>query len=170
MDRFLLISRDTFRRISTKARLPISLALGVVTGAVVGGLIDGLDYLAFIADLHHRHEIDAFAFRYLDFLLNRVIEGAGIGAVCGLIGTLGVVSAVLGALTGTGVRKIVLWTAGGAVIVGVVACIGFVALAAIGIAVHGPVGPQGFISPGDFLISLCSFAAGLVAGVARTDD
>lgn len=167
MDRFLLISRGTLRQIWTKARLPISIAVGVVTGAVVGGLIRGLHYLAFIAGLHHRHEIDAFAFHYLDFLLNRVIEGAVIGAV---FGTFGVVSVVLGAAFSPGVRKIVLRVAGGAVIVGVVACIAFVALAAIGIAVPGPVGPHNAVSPGDFLISLCGFAAGLVAGVARTDD
>ncbi|MEV4000755.1 hypothetical protein [Actinomadura sp. NPDC049753] len=167
MDRFQLISPDTLRRTSKKARLLISLAVGVVTGAVVGGLIGGLDYAAFIADLHHRHEIDAFAFHYLDFLRNRVIEGAVLGAVIGVIGTLGV---VLGALTGPAVRKIVLWTAGVAVIVGVVAGVAFVVLAANGIAVRGPVGPQGAVTPGDFLIGLCSYAAGLVAGVARTDD
>lgn len=177
MDRFQLVSPKRIRRISTKARSLItasrawliSVAVGVITGAAVGGLIAGLDYAAFIADLHHRHEIDAFAFNYLDFLRNHVVEGAVIGAACGAIGAVGAVSVVLRVLEDPRVRKLFARLAGGAVIAGVLACVAFVVLAAVGIAVRGPIGPQGAVTPGDFLISLCGCAAGLAVGTTRTD-
>ncbi|GGT95344.1 hypothetical protein [Actinomadura citrea] len=164
MNRLQLITPDGLRRISTKARRLISITVGVLIAAVVGGVVGGLDYLAFIADLHHRHEIDAFAFHYLDYLLAKVITGAILGALIGVIGVL------LGASKKFGARKTDVRIALGIVIVGGATCVAFVVLAAFGIAVHGPVGPQGFTSPGDFLIGPCSFAAGLIVGAVRSGD
>ncbi|SNR25053.1 hypothetical protein [Actinomadura mexicana] len=155
---------NELRLIATNKRRLVTIAVGAIIGAVVGGVIGGLDYAALIADLHHRHEIDAFAFNYLDYLFADVIAGAVIGAVCGLIGVF------LGAFKSSDARKIVIGIAGGTVIVGVAACVAFVVLAAFGIAVRGPIGPQGAITPGDFLIALCSYAAGLIVGAGRTGD
>uniref|UniRef100_UPI003F49B218 hypothetical protein n=1 Tax=Actinomadura sp. CA-154981 TaxID=3240037 RepID=UPI003F49B218 len=183
MNKRQLITPDRLRRIAPQARrlikmsMPhlISITVGVLFAAVVGGVVGGLDYIAFIADLHHRHEIDAFAFHYLDFLLDRVIEGAVTGAGFGVSGALaGAIFGVFGASKKFGARKtdvrIVVRIAGGIVALGVVACIAFVVLAAFGIVVHGPIGPQGYLSPGASLIGCCSFAAGLLVGAARSGD
>ncbi|MGI5207552.1 hypothetical protein ACQEU6_38990 [Spirillospora sp. CA-108201] len=179
MNKLQLIMPDRFRRISAKARRLlkasrprlIPVAAGILFAAVVGGLIGGLDYVAFIADLHHRHEIDAFAFHYLGHLMARVIDGAALGA---LFGVLGVLAGVFGASKKFGAEKkdvrLAVRIAGVIVIVGVVACVAFVVLAAFGVAVHGPVGPQGCTSPGAFLIGCCSNAAGLIVGAVRSGD
>ncbi|MEV0660765.1 hypothetical protein ACIBI3_11640 [Actinomadura luteofluorescens] len=150
---------------SKNTRRVISIAVGAVLGAVLGGLIEGLDYAAFLADLHH-HGIDPFEYGDLGYLVAKVVFGAVLGAAGGLGGA---VCGVFGGFGGAQAREVVVRIAGGTAILAVTACATYVVMAAFGAAVGAITGPLGTTTlAGLLLLGGCGFAAGIVAGGVGT--
>ncbi|SNR25043.1 hypothetical protein [Actinomadura mexicana] len=160
------ISAKTRRLFSAHKRRLVSVAVGAAFGAVIGGIIEGLDYAAFLADLHHRYGINPFEFGDLGYLAALTTFGAVLGAVSGIIGSS--LSAFVG-FSSAAAREIAIRAAGGVVIIGVVACVASVAMANYGITVVGLPDPLGAIAVGNLFIGSSTYAAGVV-GAVRTDN
>lgn len=147
-----------------------STGLGILAGAILGGIIEGLNWAIFLAD-HHRTGTDPFEsgdFGYLALKAVVSISAGIIGAVGGVF-----LSTYDGPETPGG-RKLLSRIAGGIAIAAVAGCVVCVALAASGVAVvpiTGSLG-AGVLSSnlGIVLIPLSGMAAGLVVGAVRADN
>ncbi|MGI5207549.1 hypothetical protein ACQEU6_38975 [Spirillospora sp. CA-108201] len=164
------IGTTTRRLLSAHRRRLISVAIGAVVGAVIGGLIESLDYSVYLADLWN-HGVDPFEFGDFGYMGTK----AAVGAITGAIGAICV--GFGNAFTKGGdarTRMIFARVACVAVVVAIVACFAFVALAAFGVtavSITGPIGGS-FLDryPGSLLITACGYAAGVVVGELRADN
>ncbi|MEU8303479.1 hypothetical protein AB0C84_07935 [Actinomadura sp. NPDC048955] len=171
MEKLRLIAKNAGRSISANRRRLISLVMGALAGALVGGFIEVMDYAVLLADLHHRYGIDPFEAGNPAFLVYKAVLGACIGVITGAGGAY--CSAFVG-IESARMRKNVFRIALGTVIAGVAAAVACVALAASGVAVitlPGPIGGDTLVSSlGNLIISTCGVAAGVVVGAVRARD
>ncbi|MEV3923252.1 hypothetical protein [Actinomadura coerulea] len=146
----------------------VSTVGGVLAGAILGGIIEGLNFAVFLAD-HHRAGAGPFESGDYGHLALRAIVSISvgiIGAVCGVF-----ISTYDGPETPGG-RKLIIRIAGGIVIAAVAGCVVCVGLAAFGGAVVPITGSPGadVLSSdlGMVLTIISGFAAGVMVGAVRT--
>lgn len=146
----------------------ISTVVGVLAGAILGGVIEGLNFAVFLAD-HHRAGADPFESGDYGYLALRAI----VSISTGIIGAVGgvFISTYDGPETPRG-RKLIIRIAGGIVIAAVAGCLVCLGLAAFGgavVPITGPLGADVLSSDlGMVFTIISSFAAGLVVGAVRT--
>ena len=151
-------------------RRSISTAMGALAGAILGGIIEGLNFAVFLVD-HHRGGTAPFESGDIGYLALKAI----VSISAGIIGAAGGVFFITpdGPETPGG-RKLLIRIAGGFVIAAVAGCLVCVALAACGVAVvpiTGSLGAGELSSDlGIVLTTLCGIAAGLVVGAVRADN
>ncbi|MEV4000749.1 hypothetical protein [Actinomadura sp. NPDC049753] len=145
----------------------VSNAVGALAGAILGGVIEGLNFAVFLAD-HHRTGADPFESGDFGYLALK----AGLGAIAGVIGAVGGVflSTYDGPETPRG-RKLAIRIAGGIVIAAVAGCLVCVVVAASGgaaVPITGSLGAGALSSNlGIVLTTISGMAAGVVVGAVR---
>ncbi|MEU4828620.1 hypothetical protein AB0H37_42800 [Actinomadura sp. NPDC023710] len=151
-------------------RQSISTATGAVAGAILGGIIEGLNFAVFLVD-YHRGGTDPFESGDIGYLALKAIVSISVGII-GAVG--GVFLSTYDGPETPGGRKLLIRIAGGFVIAAVAGCLVCVALAACGVAVVPITGSLGVgelsSDLGIVLTALCGIAAGLVVGAVRADN
>ncbi|NDU72739.1 hypothetical protein GWI34_08865 [Actinomadura sp. DSM 109109] len=143
-----------------------TVALAALAGAIVGAIVEVLDYGVDLADLNHSYGLDLSEAGDLGYLLFKVIAGVITGVIVGGIG--GVLGILSYRPTDARVRRNTFRVASAVLIAGLVICAVCVALAGFGVAVIGIPGPLGTITVGGLFIGFCTEAAGIAVGAART--
>ncbi|SNR25204.1 hypothetical protein [Actinomadura mexicana] len=151
-------------------RQSISTGLGVLAGAILGGILEGLNWAIFLAD-HHRAGADPFESGDFGYLVLKAIVSISAGII-GAVG--GVFLSTNDGPETPGGRKLLSRIAGGIAIAAVAGCLVCVALAASGIAVVPITGSlaAGVLSSNleIVLLTLSGMVAGLVVGAVRADN
>lgn len=147
-------------------RLLSLLALGTGGGALVGAVIQGLDYGVVLADQWH-HGLDPMESGDFGHLGVKIITGILIGAVCGFIG---VCFRAFMSFDSAGERKLTIHIAGDVLFIGFAACVACVGMAAFGLSFAGVPDPYADVTVGNVLTGLCSYAAGILVVALDTDD
>ncbi|NDU72741.1 hypothetical protein GWI34_08875 [Actinomadura sp. DSM 109109] len=147
----------------------VSTAVGALAGAILGSIIEGLNFAVFLAD-PQRTGTDPFESGDFGYLALR----ASVAVTIGVIGAVGGVLLSIGDGPETpGNRRLLAYIAGGIAVAAVVGCAVCAVLAASGAAVvpiTGSLGAGALSSGlGCILITLCGMAAGVVVGAVRAD-
>ncbi|MEU9845623.1 hypothetical protein AB0C69_41220 [Actinomadura sp. NPDC048032] len=143
-----------------------SLAVGAGIGAVIGAVIQGLDYSVVLADQWH-HGLDPLESGDFGYLGAKIITGILTGAVCGLVGSC--LRAFLG-FDSAGERKLTADIAGSVLFIGVAACVACVVMAAFGLSVADVPDPYADVTLGNVFTGLCTYAAGVRVVALDADD
>lgn len=145
----------------------VSNAVGALAGAILGGVIEGLNFAVFLAD-HHRTGADPFESGDFDYLALKAIVSI-IGGVIGAVG--GVFLSTYDGPETPGGRKLFIRISAGIVIAAVAGCVVCVVVAASGgaaVPITGSLGAGALSSNlGIILTTISGMAAGGVVGTVR---
>ncbi|GAA4381192.1 hypothetical protein GCM10023088_45540 [Actinomadura verrucosospora] len=147
-------------------RLLSLLALGTGGGALVGAVIQGLDYAVVLADMQH-HGRDPMESGDFGYLGAKIITGILIGAGCGIFGAC---QRAFTAFDIADERKVTIHIAGGVVFTGVAACVASIVMAAFGLPLADVLDPIDDAGVRGAFSGICSYAAGILVVALDTDD